>query len=108
MLKKLIRYTRIVTTSVGSTSTAHPQVRKNDIICYFQGCEPTFVILREEPLSLDELPRVPAWEHSSGTVVSTDENQAYKRFRVIGEATLASSLNSEFVPGLKWELFALI
>jgi hypothetical protein len=111
MLAKLIQYRRIVTTSVGSIGMAHPQVRKNDKICYFQGSEPTFVILREEPLPPDKLPRMAArtGESSSGRVASTDENQAYKIFRVIGEATLAGFLNPEFVPqDLKWELFALI
>lgn len=111
LLAKLIRYRRIVTTSVGSIGMAHPQVHKNDKICYFQGSESTLIILREESLSPDKLLRMAAQtgKSSSDRVASTDENQTYKTFRVIGEATLAGFLNPEFFPqGLKWELFALI
>ncbi len=110
MLVDLSRYKRIVTTSAGAIGMAHPQVHKNDQICYFRGCESSLVILREEPLSPDEPPRVPAWtrERPSGKVVSTNEDQAYKRFRVIGQASLSSFLRPELVHGLKWELFALI
>jgi hypothetical protein len=111
LLANLIRYRRIFTTSVGSIGMAHPQVRKNDKICSFHGSGSTLVILREEPLPSDKLPRMAAREgqRSSGTGVSNEENQEYKIFRVIGEATLAGSFNQKFVPqDLKWELFALI
>ena len=111
LLANLIKYRRIFTTSAGSIGMAHPQVRKDDMICYMQGSAPTLVILREQPPPPNQDPGVAAetGESSTSGGASADKRIEHKVCRVIGEATLAGFQNPEFVPqGLKWQLFALV